>query len=203
MSKVVLKSPISHDDITLNLFDNDNCVCEFIRNGIYWEKDLCALMSEMLTPILNSDDTILDIGAYIGTHTVALSKKFKDNIVFSFEANGSFYSKHVENLKDNQCENVVHKNAIVTSDSFLNKLRMSDIDINKEGQNFGGTGCIFTNGEHPTPDQSITIDMLNIQNVKLIKLDVEGHELNVLEGSIATIKKYTPLIFIEIWESNV
>ena len=32
----------------------------------------------------------------------------------------------------------------------------------------------------------------------IIKIDVEGHELNVLKGAVNTIKKHKPMILIEI-----
>jgi FkbM family methyltransferase len=42
-----------------------------------------------------------------------------------------------------------------------------------------------------------TIDTLNLQDVDLIKLDVEGHELQALEGGLETIKRDRPSILIE------
>jgi hypothetical protein len=44
-----------------------------------------------------------------------------------------------------------------------------------------------------------TLDSKNFQNISFIKLDVEGMEIEVLEGGIETIKRERPVIFIEIW----
>ena len=38
---------------------------------------------------------------------------------------------------------------------------------------------------------------LNIQNISFIKIDIEGHELSAIEGSIKTIIKNKPVIWIE------
>jgi FkbM family methyltransferase len=48
--------------------------------------------------------------------------------------------------------------------------------------------------------QLFPLDLLAFSNVKLIKIDVEGHELEVLKGGIETIKanNYPPIIF-EAW----
>jgi hypothetical protein len=43
----------------------------------------------------------------------------------------------------------------------------------------------------------------NITNVDLMKIDVEGFELNVLKGGIETIKKYRPALFIELDNENL
>lgn len=44
----------------------------------------------------------------------------------------------------------------------------------------------------------ITLDSLNLTDVDLIQYDIEGAELNALKGSIDTIKKYSPVIVLEI-----
>jgi FkbM family methyltransferase len=48
--------------------------------------------------------------------------------------------------------------------------------------------------------QLVPLDFLTFSDVKLIKIDVEGHELEVLRGGIETIKanNYPPIIF-EAW----
>lgn len=41
------------------------------------------------------------------------------------------------------------------------------------------------------------LDTFNLQNVDLIKLDVEGHELAVLRGAEATLEQWKPVVMIE------
>jgi FkbM family methyltransferase len=49
---------------------------------------------------------------------------------------------------------------------------------------------------------AITLDSLNLTNVDIIKIDVEGHELSVVYGAEQTIKNNKPLIVIEISYEN-
>src|SRR5882672_431025 len=57
--------------------------------------------------------------------------------------------------------------------------------------------------EKITP-KSITIDELcksaNLNNVSLIKIDVDGYDYKVLSGALGTIKRFKPIVFIELCE---
>jgi len=48
-----------------------------------------------------------------------------------------------------------------------------------------------------------TLDSYNFDDVDLIKIDVEGHEHQVIEGSIKTIKKNMPIMIIEIEQRHI
>lgn len=49
---------------------------------------------------------------------------------------------------------------------------------------------------------AVTLDSLNLCDIDIIKIDVEGHELAVVRGAEQTIKKNKPLIVIEISFEN-
>lgn len=60
------------------------------------------------------------------------------------------------------------------------------------------TGGVHVHGSGLTP--TIVIDELNLTGCDLIQLDIEGYELNALMGAIETIKKYKPVICVELCE---
>ena len=45
-------------------------------------------------------------------------------------------------------------------------------------------------------------DVINDKEISFIKIDVEGHELNVIEGAINIINKYKPTLLVEIEEKH-
>ncbi len=47
-----------------------------------------------------------------------------------------------------------------------------------------------------------TLDDYNLRNVGFIKIDVEGHELAVLKGAIATLRREQPNFLVEIEEQH-
>lgn len=69
-----------------------------------------------------------------------------------------------------------------------------------------GHNCILTNkrkkiSKYKLYDVEVrTLDSYNFKDINVIKIDVEGYEFNVIKGGINTIKKYKPLIQIEVVE---
>jgi FkbM family methyltransferase len=49
-----------------------------------------------------------------------------------------------------------------------------------------------------TLDAVLSSDLWQAKRVTAIKIDVEGHELSVLEGAAGTIAKWRPVVFVEI-----
>jgi len=50
--------------------------------------------------------------------------------------------------------------------------------------------------------QLIMLDDLNLQDIDYIKIDVQFHELEVIEGSIDTLKNNNPVLCIEAARRN-
>lgn len=67
----------------------------------------------------------------------------------------------------------------------------------------GDAVSINKNSKHPKINVNMeTLDSYKFKNVDIIKIDVEGYELKVLEGAIKTIKKYQPVIQAELRQSH-
>src|SRR5262249_27695046 len=66
-----------------------------------------------------------------------------------------------------------------------------------------GHACISEDTENGHFDKAkmIALDQLNLNNVSLIKIDVEGYEMEVLKGAMETIKRNKPVLIVEIFFS--
>ena len=160
-------------------------------DGIY-EKDELKIFIEWIKDLkLNNifEGTVLDIGANIGNHSLFFSDYFRD--IHSYEPNPIAFevlkinSKLVTNI---QCYNF--------GLSSLNK--ESSIIINEN--NIGGSKIdknLLSTGIDITLKKLDDINNNNFNKINLIKIDVEGHELDVLIGAKNTIKQHSPIIIFE------
>ena len=55
-------------------------------------------------------------------------------------------------------------------------------------------------GGRPTVVRMVTLDSLGLTDLRLVKLDVEGHELAALQGGEQTIRRDRPTLLVEVEE---
>jgi len=75
----------------------------------------------------------------------------------------------------------------------------------KTGECSRGDAVLQENKETKNPTQPIhmyTLDSFDFEDVDIIKVDVEGYELSVLEGAVNTIKKHNPIVQIELRDTH-
>ncbi|WKZ25987.1 MAG: FkbM family methyltransferase [bacterium] len=152
---------------------------------------------------LKKGDTCFDIGACIGAISVPFWKTVcKEGKVYSFEAD----KKNIKKIKDNLSLNrmptkYVYNQAVSHKDSFM----LLSIIRNQNGwQSLGDPKLdddINKNEVTTAKVKTVTIDRFcknnNISNIDLLKIDVEGAELDVLNGAKKMIKngKIKKIIF--------
>jgi len=160
------------------------CISEY---GEYCDSEI-----SIINQTIKKGDVILDIGANIGLMTIPFSKMVGINgKVVSYEPQAEIYRILCGNIAINNLTNVEAHNLAVGDNN--NPLFLPKIDYTKPN-NFGGMS-LQNNGE--TKVNQIKIDDLSLDKLNLMKIDVETMELNVLNGSINTIKKHRPIIYVE------
>jgi FkbM family methyltransferase len=147
---------------------------------------------------LNESDVMIDIGANTGYYTLHLAKKNSKAKIISIEADPQTSKILEENCKLNLLSNVKIYNMAVSNKSGKLALYQSN--------NNSGANSIFSSYSDNSKKvfvDSNTLDSIleneKIENIDWIKIDVEGAELSVLQGSPRTLQK-TKKILIEVHE---
>ena len=198
---LIWKYLIKRQDLLVNYYPNMACYV-FDRNSLFislhgrTELNQLKVLEERILKIKNfKDSSCLDIGAAIGNHSVFFSKYFKNT--FSFEPNQDTYSLLNFNVKKNSINKVITFNFGASNKDEEKNL----LSIQKT--NLGGDRIVNdTINNNNTRKVSLKkldkiINQQSINNIELIKLDIEGYELNALEGLEQTINKFYPIIIFE------
>lgn len=151
-------------------------------------------------------DTILDVGAHIGYYTLSFAKRAGvTGRVFAFEPSTPTYERLLENISLNDLPNIFPVKAAASD-------RAGNATINlAAGGNTGSTSLHFDSGAVGSERvETIAIDDFltrhAIDEVNLIKIDVEGHELQVLKGlrrTLAAPASKAPDLFVEVNENTL
>lgn len=154
-----------------------------------WTEPEIELLSNFVFP----KSVIVDAGAFIGTHTVALAKMTGHyGFIYAFEPQRMVYNILCGNVALNNLLNVKCFNAGLSDQPGKAFIPLLDPSVE---QNFGALDLSkFTEGDATT---ITTIDNLNLRGCNLIKADVEGMEAKVLKGAEKTIKKFKPILYVE------
>jgi FkbM family methyltransferase len=166
-------------------------------DGIYEIDDLTIFIKWLES--FNSKEifqgVVLDIGANIGNHSLFFSDYFTE--IYSYEPHPlnfkllSFNASLVSNVK---CFNTGISSSEAIGILKYNKSNMGGAQIETINNNISKSFQFKVNLN--TIDNLIEIEKKNI-SVKLIKRDVEGHELEALKGAEKTIKNNQPIIIFE------
>jgi len=170
----------------LAVFSHDLIGNSINADGIYEKQELDLLISWLKNEGFDFSNTCIDIGANIGNHSLYFSRLFKK--VISFEPNPRVYK-------------LLQLNAELVSNVECHEVALSDkngvASISFNSTNMGG-GSLSGGGLGSIEVVTSRLDDFEIEgHVSVIKIDVEGHELNVLRGASKTIQKNLPMILFE------
>ena len=173
---------------------NDKFIGKSIKHYGEWSQGELDLCKQFLTP----NDVVIEVGSNIGSHTLALSKIVNEGIVFAFEPQKIVFQNLCANLSINSVTNC-HCFLSALSDEKDKKLYNINYDFNEEN-NFGGMSLLKTKKTDFTYEanvQTLDIQFSNLNRLKLLKMDTEGMELNVLKGGIDLINRTKPVLYVE------
>jgi FkbM family methyltransferase len=160
-------------------------------NGI-WEPEV----TKYICPKIAQGMTVIDVGADIGYYTLLFAKRVgRDGRVIAFEPIPSAREKLEHNVRLNGYTNVkicdfalFSSNGQAILEGPFQISRINPAKTTSEKKDIQIQTKIF--------DECVS--KLKVQRIDLVKIDVEGAELDVLRGMEQSLEKYHPLLLIEL-----
>jgi len=172
---------------------NDVYIGKSIKEYGEWSQGEIDLCRQLLTP----NDVIIEVGSNIGSHTIPLAKIVHKGAVFAFEPQRIIFQNLCANISINSITNCCCLESALSekkNDQFYYPL----INYDREN-NFGGISLSSESNEFFQAAKNDTLDNIfaNLQSLKILKIDAEGMETNVIQGGLNLIKRTNPFIYFE------
>lgn len=154
----------------------------------------------LVSDYIRKGDIVFDIGANAGEYTFKFEQCVGSKNVYSFEPIPKLYKNlkrifrkvNIELLAFSNKSTLSQFKIPVINDVVYDTRGKLDIEITEPGE----TNYELIEVQCKTIDEYVI--QKSIPKIKLIKIDVEGHEFNVLKGATKTLRKLKPIILIEI-----
>lgn len=173
--------------LTLENFSNDH-VQKTVAQGKRWEPEVMALCEKYVRP----NTTVIDIGANMGTFTVRMAQLVGPvGKVVAFEPQRVIHQQLCANIFLNKLYNVKTYNIAIGSTTRT--VTLTPIDYSR-----GAPGEVRVHGDSGEMVDCEPLDKFLLENVSLIKMDVERYEPFVFDGARDTIKRNRPVILFEL-----
>jgi len=163
------------------------------------------IISRYFTNIANP--VVIDVGSNIGAFALQVAQHIEqfNGFVYAFEPQEQpFYlncaNYALNNIDNARVERVAVGNSItpitIPKLNYYQPSSFGSVGLTGEYDGDVGQDLDFGNGDK-VPQIIIDEYFKNIDNIVFVKVDVEGMEMNVLQGSVATINKHRPFLFVE------
>ena len=139
----------------------------------------------------------VDCGCNYGFYSLYTASLSENNKIISIEASKDTSEEFIKNLNLNNFKNINFFNNAVSDTSEKNILFYESVNDWESSQaHFNFTTYSELKVETVKIDSILNKYLLN-NYIVLIKLDIEGNEINAIKGALEVIKKSDPLIIIE------
>lgn len=151
---------------------------------------------EIFKKVITQNMCVADVGANIGAHTVVFSNLVGNNgSVFAFEPERHNFYTLCGNIAVNNLHNTYCFNEAIGNEK--KQVMVPEISFGSKG-NYGGLSLLEDHSKKDYyPVKMAKLDDYNLFKLDFLKIDVEGMELEVLQGATKTIQKHKPFLYVE------
>lgn len=146
----------------------------------------------LLETFKNKEGSVIQAGGNCGVYPYLFTEFF--NHVYTFEPDPLLFYCLVNNCQES---NIIKYNSALSDKNEMVLIKkpvplnmgMNQVEITEDKESLQAI-------------PSVAIDNFEFNNVKLIQLDLEGFEVNALNGAKRTIEKYKPIMILECGDLN-
>ena len=181
-------------------------ISDVVDHGVFF--DMHEAGAQALLDLAQPGMSVLDIGTNIGTTLLQLARRVgKSGSVQGFEPDPANFAKASRNLKLNAWADHARV-ANIALGGENGRLKMFQVNPKNRGMNRILPASQAEQGAFPSVEVAVRVldeflEEAQITRVDLVKIDVEGFEMNVLRGAKRLLSEMRPVLFIELDDRNL
>jgi FkbM family methyltransferase len=178
----------------------------------------CDNVLDTLLHLVRPDDVVIEVGANIGLHTLALANATPSGRIYAFEPAGRTVGYLQDNVAANGVQNVTVIHSAVSAASgtiefYVNRefaagslvvehasaVLRAHLDTRASADGPQPADPLTTPWGDLETVPAITVDEFaqNMERLDVIKIDTEGHDMQVLRGAANTLDRLRPTVLME------
>ena len=186
-----------YDDLWIYLFMGNDISKQLFIAGCYEPNEFYFLSQTLLEGM-----TFVDIGANDGLYSILASKYVgEEGTIIAIEPSEREFSRLEANIKLNQVTNIRAIRAAISN--FQGEAQLKIANDSHAGQNT--LGDFIYQGVYCSEVETVPVQRLDyqleeeqIEGIDVIKMDVEGAELSVLQGGQGVLQRFQPVLLLEL-----
>lgn len=188
----IVRPVAGHRSFTLEFPHPDDHIARTIRQtGSFYEAEMLAdLQSRLFFP-----SVAVDIGAHVGNHAIFLAGVL-NLATHAFEPNPTHFALLRSNLRANGLEDRC------TPYNVALGAGPGRGTIDRGSATNSGMSRVTPASEGPVEIVSLDATLSQLQRLDVLKIDVEGREIDVLNGAVQILARLRPIAYIEIAAEN-
>ena len=161
--------------------------------------ECCEIEIRLLLTLLKLPGMVIEVGANMGVHTVPMATELarQGRSMLAIEPQPIIFQQLCANLALNGLMNVTALSYACGRESGVVSFEVPDY------RSVGNFGCTSMSSSSETGSRHATVPCIRLDDlvpeaaVGLMKIDVEGFELQVLEGSTRILARSQPVLYVE------
>ncbi len=187
-----VRSRVLDTDVTFCVNMEHDPIQRNHRRGTFYEiKELREIIS-----IFPKDGVFVDIGANVGNHSLFAALFFKAGLVIPFEPNPRAYDLLIQNVLINGLQDRFDLTKLGVGISAAHE---GGFAMQKRARNLGAAKMLAGKGNLEVYPGDMLLEGVAPD---MIKIDVEGMEMDALAGLDKLLKKHRPMLMIEVDNEN-
>jgi len=198
---------VNHNDYQMVGADNAYGVGhQLLANSSYEPQEVEFALAMLGSRLQNFGPGVaaVDCGANIGVHTVEWARLLHGSgTVLAFEAQEKIFYALAGNIVLNNCLNVTARHCAVGAGCGTAEYDEPDYNAPASFGSVALGGAAQQGGAGRRKRvEMVSLDSLELPRLDFLKIDVEGMELDVLEGAAASLARFRPQLIVEVLRSD-